>query len=218
MLFKSIISLGVAAPLVIGAMASMAGANIINNGSFVTGPTTPVTPNDWQYGGGATWDNSNPFTGSHDAFLNNTQEANNANVFQQTAFGSVTADTSYTFNYETEFQGGTGAVGQAQFEFLNSTGGVIGNPDFYSLPTTTSGFGTAAGYQLSSQNIIAPTGASAVFVSFNAVTGAVSGSTAQAYIGQVSLTPAATPEPATLGLLGVGSLGLLTVRRRFGRN
>ena len=215
MFSKSLISLSLVAPVVIGLMASSVQANnIINNGTFATGPTTPVTPNDWQYGGGAIWDNSNPFTGSHDAYLNNTAEANNANVFQQTAFGSVTPGMQYTFSFESQFQGGVGAVGQAQFEFLNSTAGVIGNPTFYSLPTTTSGFGTAAGYQLSTEDITAPTGASAIFVSFNAITGAVSGSTAQAYIGEASLTPAATPEPATLGLLGVGALGFLVLRRR----
>lgn len=189
--------------------------NIINNSGFETAPTTPVTPNDWQYSSGASQDNSNPYSGSFEANLNNTTEATNANVFQQTAFGSVTAGTQYTFSFYSEFQGGNGGIAQAQIEFMPSGGGVIGAPTFINLPTTATGFGTAAGYQLTSQNITAPTGASAAFVSFNAITGAVTGSFSHAYIDNVSLAPPAlTPEPTSLGILAIGAAASLLVLRR----
>ena len=190
--------------------------NIINNPGFETAPTSPPTANDWQYAPGASQDNTNPYSGSFEADLNNTVEASNANVFQQTAFGSVTQGTQYTLSFYSEFQGANGGIAQAQFEFMNSTGGILpGSPSFINLPTTTSNFGTAAGYQLTSQNFTAPTGASAVFLSFNAITGATTGSVSHAYIDNVSLSPQApTPEPASLGILAIGAASLLVLRRR----
>jgi hypothetical protein len=216
MLSKSLISFGLVVPMAIGLVASAAqAANIVNNPDFATGPTNPPTPNDWQYNGGASWDNSNPFVGSHDANLNNTAEANNANISQQTAVGTITPGTTYTFSFYSQFTGvGAGFVGQAQIQFLNSSAGAIGAPTFVSMPLTTSGFGTAAGYQLSSVNVIAPTGASEAYINIGAITGAVAGSSAHAYVGEVSLEPAATPEPASVALLGLGAVGLLALRKR----
>ena len=190
--------------------------NVINNPGFETAPTTPPTANDWQYSPGASQDNSNPYSGSFEADLNNTVQASNVNVFQQTAFGSVTPGTQYTHSFYSEFQGANGGIAQAQFEFMNSSAGILpGSPSFINLPTTSSNFGTPAGYQLTSQNFTAPTGASAVFLAFNAITGAVTGSFSHAYIDNVSLAPAApTPEPASLGILAIGAASLLVLRRR----
>jgi len=210
----SAIVLTAAAALVCGAGVASA-TNIINNPGFETAPTTSPTPNDWQYSTGATQDNTNPYSGSFEADLNNTTEATNVNVFQQTAFGSVSAGTQYTFSFYSEFQGATGGIAQAQFEFMNSTGGILpGSPTFINLPNTTSNFGVPAGYQLTSQDFTAPTDASAVFVSFNAVTGAATGSVSHAYIDNVSLAPVSTPEPASLALLAIGGVAMLALRRR----
>lgn len=208
--------LGSAALMICSAGVASA-TNIINNPGFETPPTSPVTPNDWQYSpAGASRDNTNPYGGSsYEANLNNITEATNANVFQQTAFGTVTPGTQYTFSFYSEFQGASGGIGQAQLEFMNSTGGVLaGSPVFINLPNTTSNFGVPAGYQLTSQNFTAPTGASAIFVSFNATTGAVTGSVAHAYVDNVSFAPVSTPEPASLALLAVGGVALLALRRR----
>lgn len=206
--------LGSAALMICSAGVASA-ANIINNPGFETGPTNPPTANDWQYNGGATWDTSNPYAGSGDANLNNTAEANNANVSQQTATGTITPGVEYTFSFYSEFTGvGAGFVGQAQLTFLNSSAGAVGSNTFVNFPLTTSGFGTAAGYQLSSVNVVAPTGASEAYVNLGAITGAVAGSSAHAYIDNVSLAPVSTPEPASLALLAIGGVALLALRRR----
>src|SRR5581483_8973123 len=99
--------------------ASAQAQNVINNPGFETAPTVPVTPNDWQYSSGATQDGTNPHGGSFEAFLNNQAEANNVNVQQQTAVGSVTPGVQYTLSFFSEFQGANGGIGQAQFEFMN---------------------------------------------------------------------------------------------------
>lgn len=201
---------------VLGCGAGVASAsNVINNPGFETAPTTPVTPNDWQYSGSALRDSTNPYSGSFEANLNNTTEATNSSVFQQTAFGSVTGGTSYTLSFYSEFQGANGGIAQAQFEFMNSAGGILpGSPSFISLPTTTSNFGVPAGYALTSQNFTAPTGASAVFLAFNAITGAVTGSVSHAYVDNVSLAAVSTPEPASFAVLAIGAVSLLALRRR----
>jgi len=217
MLSKSLYTFGLVVPMAMGLLASAAQAsNVITNPNFATGPTNPPTPNDWQYGGGAAWDSANPYVaGSGDANLNNTAEGNNADVFQQTAVGTITPNTTYTFSFYSQFTGvGAGYVGQAQLQFLNSSAGALGAPTFVNFPATTSGFGTPAGYQLSSVNIVAPTGASEAYINLGAITGAVAGSSAHAYIGEVSLAPVATPEPASVALLGLGVVGLLALRKR----
>jgi hypothetical protein len=215
MLTKKILSTG-AAICALGLCAQFSCAsNIINNPGFETAPTNPPTANDWQYNGGATWDTTNPYSGSAEANLNNTAQANNANVSQQTATGTITPGTEYTFSFYSEFTGvGAGFVGQAQLTFLNSAAAPVGANTFVNFPTTASGFGTRAGYQLSSVNVVAPAGASEAYVNLGAITGAVAGSSAHAYVDNVSLAPVSTPEPAALGLFAIGGLGLLLVSRK----
>lgn len=215
MLTKNILST-CAAVCALGLCAQFTYAtNIITNPGFETAPTTPPTPNDWQYNGGAAWDTSNPYSGSAEANLNNTVQGNNADVSQQSAVGTITPGTDYTFSFYSEFTGvGAGYVGQAQLSFLNSASAAVGAPTFVNFPTTNSGFGTQAGYQLSSVNVIAPTGASEAYVVLGAITGAVAGSSAHAYVDNVSLAPVATPEPTALGLFALGGVGLLLVNRK----
>jgi hypothetical protein len=161
---------------------------------------------------GATHDSSNPHSGSYEANLNNVTPGSNVNVQQQTAIGTVTPGVEYTLSFYTEFQGVGGGVGQAQLEFMNSSGGILsGSPTFISLPTTATNFGTPAGYQLTSQDFTAPTDASEIFLSFNAVTGANNGDTSHVYVDDVSFAP--VPEPTSLTVLAAGSTIILGRRR-----
>lgn len=195
------------AVLAVGATCGSASATqILNNTSFETAPTVPPTPNDWQYNGQAVRDSSNPHTGSYDAYLDNTTEASNSNVLQQTAFGSVTPNTVYTLGLYSEATYGVGGIGQAQLEFMNSSGGVIATDFLPNLPSS-------ATYTYSSGSFTAPPNSSAAFVLIGAITGAISGSTSQVYVDDVTLTSASTPEPASIALLIVGGAGLMARRR-----
>lgn len=178
----------------------------VNNGGFETAPTTPVTPNDWQYNGaGSGRDSTHPHSGQFEANLNNVTQASNANVQQQTAFGSITPGQSYPFSFWAQGDYGVGGIGQAQFAFMNSTGGILGGfPQFINIPASSS-------YQQFTQSFTAPAGASAAFIAFNAVTGAVQSSTSHLFVDDVRLGVA--PEPATITAIVAPAL-LLRRRRR----
>src|SRR3954447_21972735 len=100
-----------------GAVALPATAQI-NNTGFENPPTVPVTPNDWQYNGlGSGRDSTNPHSGQFEANLNNVSQASNANVQQQTAFGSITPGTTYTLDFWAQADYGVAGIGQAQIGF-----------------------------------------------------------------------------------------------------
>jgi hypothetical protein len=187
--------------LALSAVAVPASAAIIFNGGFETGPTSPPTPNDWQYNGpGAGRDGTNVHSGSFSADLNNVTEANNANVQEQTPFGSVSAGTTYTLSYWAQGSYGVGGIGQAQVAFMDSGGGILpGYPQFINIPAS-------AGYVQYMQNFTAPANSSALFLAFNSVTGAVQGSTAHVFVDDVNFAP--VPEPTAMALFGFGALGL----------
>ena len=177
----------------------------ITNGGFETAPTTPVTPGDWQYNGGGVRDSVSVHSGQFAADLNNTAQGANVNVQQQTLFGSITPGSTYSLNYWTKASYGVAGEGQLQIAFLNSGGLLLpGYPTFSQIPASAS-------YTLGTKSLTAPAGASAFFVAFNAVTGAVPGASSQLFVDDVSLT---VPEPATLAALSLATVALK--RRRVG--
>ena len=201
---KSRSSIGIAALAMATAVAMPAMAQV-NNGGFENPPTVPVTPNDWQYNGaGAGRDGSFVHGGLFSANLNNVSEASNANVLQQTAFGSITPGVTYTLDFWAAGSYGVGGIGQAQIGFMNSVGGLLpGSPVFINIPSSAS-------YTEFTQPFTAPTNASALFLAFNAVTGAVTGSTSHLYVDDVKFAP--VPEPTSLAIVAVG--GMMLGRRR----
>ena len=162
----------------------------VTNGGFELPSSAPPAAGEWQYNGGAVRDGTNPHTGSFEANLDNQSAAINVNVFQQTATGTVTPGTIYTLSFWAQASYGVAGEGQTQISFLNSTGGVLpGSPQFTQIPAS-------AGYVKYTQTYTAPANASAAYVGFNAVTGAVTGASSHVYVDDVAFAPA--PEPATL--------------------
>ena len=89
---------------------------------------------------------------------------------------------------------------------MNNVGGILpGFPQFINIPT----FAT---YTQMTQNFTAPVNASALFLAFNAVTGAVPSSTSHLRVDDVTFT--AVPEPASISLLGAVALGMTRRHRR----
>lgn len=177
----------------------------INNGGFELAPTAPPTAGDWQYNGaGAGRDGSNVHSGSFSANLDNVTQGSNANVLQQTDAGTITPGTTYVLKYWAQGSYGVGGIGQAQLSFMNAGAGILpGSPTFINIPAS-------AGYVQYSQTFTAPANASRLFLAFNAVTGAVQGSTSHLYVDDVSFS--IVPEPATLSVLAAS--GSLLFRRR----
>ncbi len=178
----------------------------VSNGGF---ESNAVGAGEWQYVMGALRDGTNPHSGLFAANLNNTSQAQNTNVQQQTLAGTIFAGADYTLSFFAQAEFGVSGIGQAQIAFLNSTGGILpGSPLFINI-------GPSAGYVQYTQNFSAPANASALFLGFNAVTGAVQGATSHVFIDDVRFT--AVPEPTSVCLLGLGGICFLTTswRRRL---
>ncbi len=175
----------------------------VSNGGF---ESNAVGAGEWQYVMGALRDGTNAHTGLFAANLNNTSQAVNTNVQQQTLAGTIFAGTDYTLSFFAQAEYGVSGIGQAQVAFLNSSGGILpGSPQFINI-------NTSAGYVQYTQNFSAPANASALFLGFNAVTGAVISASSHVYIDDVRFT--AVPEPASVCLLGLGGICFLATKWR----
>ncbi len=167
----------------------------INNGGFENPSMVPAVTGEWQYVMGATRDSSSPRTGLFAANLNNTAQAANANVQQVTLPGSVLPGSTYVLSFWARASYGVSGIGQSQLAFLNSAGNILpGSPQFSNIPES-------AGYVRYTQNFIAPANSSAIFLGFNAVTGAVSGASSQVFLDDVRF--AVIPEPASITAIGL---------------
>jgi hypothetical protein len=151
----------------------------VANGGFESPSDEPPALGQWQYIGGALRETSNPHSGAYAARLENLSEAANVHVFQQTEAGTVTAGTQYELSFWAQAEYGVSGIGQVQLSFLNADGNLLpGSPQFFNIPTS-------AAYASYSQNLVAPENASALYLGFNSVTGAVAGATSLLVIDDV---------------------------------
>jgi hypothetical protein len=189
--------------------AGQVSANLIQNPGFETGDLT-----GWQaFGiGGSSFitvqtpDNGPSAGGTHNAFLDNQAQALGLTLKQVTPVGSA-APGPVSWSFDLKTGGATvGGVFFVQVFCNNSGGGVI------SGGTGLLGNYTPANWTTYSGSFTAPAGTDHLTIQFMANTGAAVGSTSKMHVDNVVLN--AIPEPSTVGLVGLGLISLLGLRRR----
>jgi hypothetical protein len=204
-----------AAMLLFTAAPAAFAQNVVINGDMETGQANSPFVANWQVNGVApnttntyAQDSTNPHGGQFDAQFTGASQGNGANaaLLQITGPGSVSPG-DYTLNFwaQTTFVGPSG-VGFYQVIFFDAANGVVGSTGVQNITNSP------AGYTLNTRNITFPAGTDHVQVEFDAVVGAISGSSTTINLDDVSLAP--VPEPSTALLLGVPALAGLVRRRR----
>lgn len=154
----------------------------ITNGGFESPSDEPPALGQWQYIGGALRETSSAHGGAYAARMANSAEAANVYVFQQTETGAISAGTQYALRYWAQGEYGVSGVGQVQLSFLNAQGNLLpGSPQFFNIPPSD-------GYAVYVHNVTAPVNASALYLGFNSVTGAVTGASSLLLVDDVSFT------------------------------
>lgn len=205
---------------VLAATATLASAELVNNGGFELG--TGVDADSWNeiavFGGtmGAmstvARSSANPFSGDWAMELSVTGAVDFgpvAEMQQQTMVGSVASGEMYDFSFWATGVAGPGTVAFYEVLWFDGDGSDGGGPQGSATGLTT--FGLNADYTQFGQNgLVAPTGADSVLIQIRIVTGAFDGASGSATIDGVSF--AQVPAPAGVALLGLG--GLAASRRR----
>ena len=202
-----------AAAVLFSAVPAMA-ANALVNGDMETGQATSPFVAGWQVNGVAggttntyAQDATNPHGGLFDAQFTGASQGGGANaaLFQITAPGSVSAG-AYTLNFwaKTTFVGPSG-VGFFQVIYFDAANGVINSSGIQNITNSP------AGYTLNTLNLTLPAGTDHVQVEFDAIVGAINGSSTTINLDDVSLNT--VPEPTSLALLALGG-GAMAIRRR----
>jgi MYXO-CTERM domain-containing protein len=184
---------------------AMAGIELTSNGGFELGnvdgwDSFPSPSSTFGVSGDA-------FSGAFSGELNNTAEASSAVIKQANiGIGTVSAGQEVNISFWAKGSAGIGGVSFAEFFSEVDGGGVSsavllgGAPLFVGSDWSFYSFTTNAGPDVSG----------GVTLQFAAVTGAVSGSTMQLFVDDVSVT--VVPAPTSAVLIGLG--GLAATRRR----
>ncbi|MBC8108188.1 MAG: PEP-CTERM sorting domain-containing protein [Anaerolineae bacterium] len=189
--------------------------NVLINGDMETGQANSPFVANWLpngVAGGTTntyaQDSTQPHGGLFDAQFTGSSQGGGANaaLFQITGPGTVSPG-AYTLNFwaKTTFVGPSG-VGFYQVLYFNAANGVVGNSGIQNITNSP------AGYTLNTLNLTAPAGTDHVQVEFDAIVGAIDGSSTTINLDDVSLAP--VPEPTSLALLAIGGGSLVARRRR----
>jgi hypothetical protein len=210
----------------VGAHRSSA-ANILQNGGFETADATTSTgAADWTSVIGAApgtvgsaslvVDPTNAHSGNNYLQISATglDMVGGANVqaINNTPLGSVTPNLTYTLTLYAKGAFQPGDVANFALNFLDSSGNVIGGSG-----VSTGNFASiGSGYTLYTESAMAPANASAAQANLSLTSGAITGTgpgTLSIDDVAISAPGGATPEPATLAILGIGGVALLRRKR-----
>ena len=203
-----------AAAVLFLAAAPTFAANALVNGDMETSQAGSPFVANWQVNGVAggttntyVHDIVAPHAGQFDEQFTGASQGGGANaaLFQITAPGSVSAG-NYTLSFwaKTTFVGPSG-VGFFQVIYFDAANGVLNSSGIQNITNSP------AGYTLNTLNLTMPAGTDHVQVEFDAIVGAINGSSTTINLDDVSFAP--VPEPTSLALLALGG-GSLAVRRR----
>ncbi len=189
------------------ALPAAAQVELTTNGDFETGTTAGWTqfvgpPNTFL----ATPDASSGLFGG---VINNITPGSGQVVKQANiGIGTVTTGQTLEVSFDAKGEFGVGGVAFAEFFSELSGGGTSANQILSGGPLAL----TSAYQAFAFTVVTGPDVSGGVTLQFNAATGAVTGSTAQLFIDNVSVRT--IPEPASMALLGLGGLMLATRRGR----
>lgn len=181
------------------------------NGDFETGDTT-----GWSVftGSGQSFavTSSGVESGSFSGELNNTAAPSGAVIKQANlGVGVIGSGEAVTIAFSAKGSFANGGVAFAEFFSELSGGGVSKAEILGGGPLSL----TSDWQDFSFDAITGGDVSGGVTLQFNAATGADAGSTAQLFLDNVSVsTVSAVPEPGSLALIGLGSIGMLIRRRR----
>jgi hypothetical protein len=177
------------------AAPAMAAGDAVYNGGFEIGANGPMpgvgnVVDGWNVFQATTvQDTTFPHSGLADLFFNNSSPASNSYAYQDTPIGSVMAGSTYTFSFYAAGNFAVGGIAQYALTFEDASHDGLGGSGVQTIfPGATYSQFPSAG----NNTFVAPANASFAEIQFFAVTGGATGSTAQLYLDDVSLTAPST--------------------------